>query len=96
MVARLRFKVHAVLQMEQRGLSVEDVRQGLKNGEDIESRPDDCPYPARLVLGMCRRGMLHVAVRDNLEDHEAIIETAYQPEPALWEPGFRTRRKDGR
>ena len=48
--------------------------------------------PARLVLGLCRLGALHVAVRDNIDDDEIIVETAYQPDPALWEPDFKTRR----
>lgn len=89
---KLRFKVHAILQMDERGLSVEDVKQALANGEDIESRPDEQPYPARLVLGWCRDGALHVAVRDNMVDDELIVETAYRPDPELWEPDFRTRR----
>lgn len=92
----LRFRVHAILQMEQRGLSTEDIRQALDNGEDIESRPDEHPYPARLVLGLCRIGHIHVAVRDNIEDDEIIVETAYLPDPALWEPGFRKRRRKAR
>jgi hypothetical protein len=75
-MARLRFKVHAIIQMDERGLSVEDVRMALDNGEDIENRPDDHPHPARLVLGLCRLGVLHVAVRDNIEDDEIIVETA--------------------
>ena len=92
-MARLWFKVHAVIQMDERGLSVEDVRTALDNGEDIESRPDEHPYPARLVLGLCRSGAIHVAVRDNIEENEIIVETAYQPDPELWEPDFKTRRK---
>ena len=92
-MARLRFRIHAILQMEERDLTVEDVRTALENGEDIESRPDDDPYPARLVLGLCRVGVLHVAVRDNIEDDEIIVETAYVPDPALWEPGFKKRRR---
>ncbi|MGI8810447.1 MAG: hypothetical protein ACR2KK_21860 [Acidimicrobiales bacterium] len=27
------------------------------------------------------------------KDDEIIVETAYQPDPALWEPDFKTRRK---
>jgi hypothetical protein len=92
-VARIWFRVHAVIQMDERGLTVEDVRMALDNGEDIESRPEEVPYPARLVLGLCRLGPLHVAVRDNMDADEIIVETAYQPDPALWEPGFKTRRK---
>jgi Domain of unknown function (DUF4258) len=92
-MARLRFKVHAIIQMDERGLGVEDVRMALDNGEDIENRPDDHPYPARLVLGLRRLGVLHVAVRDNIAEDEIIVETAYRPDPALWEPDFKTRRK---
>ena len=60
-MSSLRFKVHAIIQMEERGLATEDILQALDNGEDIESRPDEQPYPARLVLGLvasappCRR-----------------------------------------
>ncbi len=90
---RLRFRVHAILQMEERGLTVADIRVVLDNGEDIEARPDDEPYPARLVLGACRLGFLHVAVRDNIDDDEIVVETAYQPDPALWEPDLKRRRK---
>jgi hypothetical protein len=92
-VSKLRFKVHAIIQMEERGLSVEDIRTALANGEDIEARPDEAPYAARLVLGMCRLGALHIAVRDNIEDDETVVETAYQPDPVLWEPDFKTRKK---
>lgn len=91
-MSELRFKVHAIIQMEERGLTVEDIRTALANGEDIEARPDEEPYPARLVLGLCRIGALHVAVRDNIEDDETVVETAYQPDPVLWEPDFKTRR----
>lgn len=91
-MSKLRFKVHAIIQMEERSLTVEDIRTALDNGEDIESRPDENPYPARLVLGFCRLGAVHVAVRDNMEDDEIVVETAYQPDPVLWEPDLKTRR----
>jgi len=29
---------------------------------------------------------------DNIDDDEIIVETAYLPDPALWEPDFKTRR----
>ena len=92
-MTQLRFRVHAVIQMEERGIAVADVRAALGNGEDIEVRPDEHPYPARLVLGMCANGSLHVAVRDNLAADETIVETAYWPDPTLWEPGYRVRRR---
>ena len=48
------------------------------------------------MLGTCRLGSLHVAVRDNIDDDEIVVETAYLPDPALWEPDFRRRRKKSR
>ena len=89
----LRFKIHAILQMDERGITVADIRHVLSNCVDIESRPDDRPYPARLVLGFCAAGAVHVAVRDNLADDATIVETAYWPDPLLWEPDHRTRRR---
>jgi len=79
--------------MDERAITVADVREALDNGEDIESRPEDEPYPARLVLGSTTSGPLHVAVRDNMADDEIIVETTYRPDPELWEPGFKTRRR---
>lgn len=95
-MSTLHFRVHAILQMEVRGLTVEDVRFALEDGEDIESRPEEHPYPARLVLGWCKGGPLHIAVRDNIEKDEIIVETAYTPDPVLWEPDLRTRRRKHR
>ena len=79
--------------MEEREISVEQVRDALDNGEDIETRPGDHPYPARLVLGFCPSGALHIAVRDNMLDNETIVETVYWPDPVLWEAGFKARRR---
>ncbi|MGH9069431.1 MAG: DUF4258 domain-containing protein [Acidimicrobiales bacterium] len=91
-MSRLVFRVHAILAMEERGIAVQDVHSAVDNGEDIESRPDETPYPARLVLGYGRLGPLHVAVRDNIDLDEIIVETVYQPDPMLWEPDHKTRR----
>ncbi len=90
----IRFKVHAIVQMEEREISIEQVRQALDNGEDIETRPRDHPYPGRLVHGYCPAGALHIAVRDNMADDETIVETVYWPDPLLWELGFKTRRRN--
>jgi hypothetical protein len=93
-VTLVRFKVHAIIQMEERDISVEQIHQALDNGEDIEARPDEHPYPARLVLGYCPAGPLHIAVRDNIADDETVVGTVYWPDPLLWEPGFKTRRRN--
>ena len=35
----------------------------------------------------------HVVVADNEDDGETIVVTVYEPDPALWQPGLRRRRR---
>ena len=91
-VTRLVFRVHAVQRMFERQLSVEDVRQALASGENIEEYPNDRPYPSRLVLGWCESRPLHVVVADNADDGELIVITVYEPDAALWSDDLRRRR----
>jgi hypothetical protein len=86
------FRVHALQRMFERRITAEDVRSILETGETIERYADDAPYPSRLVLGWRDVRPFHVVVAENLEGNELIVISVYQPDPALWEPGF-TRRK---
>ena len=86
------FRMHAIQRMFQRGISVDDVRHVLASGEVVEDYPDDTPYPSRLVLGWCEAHPIHVVVADDAETKETIVITAYEPDPAQWEPGFRRRK----
>ena len=79
--------------MFQRGITEADVREILTAGETIERYSGDTPYPSRLVLGWCRGRPLHVVVADNAEVQETIVITVYEPDPRLWEPEFRRRRR---
>lgn len=89
---RLVFRVHAIQRMYQRSISEEEVRTVLASGETVEDYPDDTPYPSRLMLGWHRSRSLHVVVADNSEDQENIIITAYEPDPAEWEPDLKRRK----
>jgi hypothetical protein len=93
MAARFAFRIHAVQRMSERGISEQDVREILSAGESIEEYPDAIPYASRLVLGWCRGRPLHVVAAENAEAHETIVITVYDPDPTLWEPGFRQRRR---
>ena len=93
MADRLVFRVHAVQRMYERRISERDVREILTAGETIEQYPDDTPYPSRLVLGWCLGQPIHLVVADNTEAHEIVVITVYEPDPTLWEPGFRQRRR---
>ena len=78
--------------MFERGISPEDVRHALDEGQTIERYPDTLPYASRLVLGWCGGRPLHVVTADGPEDEEIIVVTVYEPDPTRWEAGF-TRRK---
>ena len=86
------FRIHALRRMFERSISVADIRHVLGTGETIEDYPEDTPYPSRLVLGWCRRRPLHVVVADNAKGGETIVVTAYEPDPAQWQPDFKRRR----
>ena len=93
MAVRLVFRIHAVQRMSERGISVRDVRDILSGGETIEGYPDDTLYASRLVLGWCRGRPLHVVAAENAGAQETIVITVYDPDPTLWEPDFRQRRR---
>ncbi len=79
--------------MFQRRIGVADVREVVERGETIEGRPDDLPYPSRLVLGFVEGRPLHVVVAEDVGASVAIVVTVYEPDRALWRPGFKRRRK---
>ena len=93
MAVRLVFRVHAVQRMSESEITERDVRDILYGGETIEAYPDDTPYPSRLMLRWCRGRPLHVVAAKNAQAQETIVITVYDPDPTLWEPGFRQRRR---
>lgn len=89
---RLAFRVHAIQRMFERQVVGADVRRAAEQGETIEARPDDRPYPTRLMLGWQGSRPLHVVVADNVADNEVVVIAVYEPDLERWAPGFRGRR----
>ena len=87
------FRVHAIRRMFQRQINTEDARHVLATGETIEEYPEDLPYPSRLVLGRKGDRPIHVVVAEDRETGEIIVLTAYQPDPAQWDPEFKRRAR---
>jgi hypothetical protein len=78
--------------MYERGITADDVREVVESGEAIEMYPEDLPYPSRLMLGWRGTRPIHVVVAENQEEDEVVVVTVYEPEEALWAPGFRRRK----
>ena len=93
MPAKLVYRVHALRRMFVRSIAASEVRTVIEQGATIERYPNDTPYPSRLLLGFVGGRVLHVVVADNEDDDETIVVTVYEPDPALWQPGFRRRRR---
>lgn len=74
------------------GISEVGVRQVLHDGEVIEQRPDEQPFPVRLVLGWVESRPIHVVAAFDDAGATVVVITVYQPDPRRWTDGFRRRR----
>ncbi len=90
---RIIFRIHAIERMFERRVSVENVRQVLQRGETIEDYSDEMPFPSRLISGGRGNRPLHVVVAENASEGEALIITAYEPDPAQWKSNARERKR---
>lgn len=88
---RLIFRKHALQRMFQRSISTADVAAVLTEGKCIIDYPEDTPYPSRLMLGWRGERPIHIVAADTPEN-ETIVITVYEPDPALWEPGFERKK----
>jgi len=86
------FRTHALRRMFERGITIDDVRHVVTTGKVIKDYPDDIPYPSRLLLGWRGQRPLHVVCADDNATGQAIIITAYEPDPAQWEPDFERKK----
>jgi hypothetical protein len=90
---KLVYRVHALRRMFVRSITAAEVRTVIEQGQTSERYPADAPYPSRLLLGLVGGRALHVVIAENADDDETIVVTVYEPDPALWQPGFRRRRR---
>ena len=89
---QLVFRIHALRQMFQRRISDSEIQEILAGGVIIENYPDDTPYPSCLVSGIVNRRPIHVVMAYNNVEREAIVITAYEPDPEVWSENFTRRR----
>jgi hypothetical protein len=89
-----RLTKHATIVRFERGIDLSEMEQVLLHGQIIEHDADAEPYPSCLVLGWLESGdPLHVVCsRGDIEPALRIV-TLYEPDDALWESDYKTRRK---
>ncbi|HIE53205.1 MAG TPA: DUF4258 domain-containing protein [Armatimonadetes bacterium] len=90
---RYRLTKHATIVRIERGITIAEIEPALLNGEIIERYPDAQPYPSCLVLDWLASGdPLHIVCsRGDVEPALRIV-TLYEPEDALWESDYKTRK----
>ena len=88
----IQFSQHAFRRMFERAFTPHEVREAITTGEEIADYPDDKPYPSCLVLAFVGTRAIHVVVARDPVTGVCRVVTVYQPDPALWNTDFRTRR----
>jgi hypothetical protein len=90
---RIRWTMHVLQRLQQRNISIADVKTAIADGELIEHYPEDFPHPSCLILGFPKLDLpLHVVCGVTSED--ACIITAYVPSEEEWYNNY-TLRKGG-
>ncbi len=85
------FRAHTLRRMIERGISPEEIREALTDGEVIEEYAEE-PLPGRLVLADVGGRPLHVVAAEDVDNDQTIVLTVYEPDPARWEADWKTRR----
>lgn len=94
-VASDRYEIsqHAEKERRNDSLSIADLETAVQTGEIIEPYPDDPRGASYLVFGWVRDGRpVHLVVGFLPRECVRII-TVYVPDPAKWEPDWKTRKR---
>ena len=87
------WRKHTLEKMITRNISRAEVLEVIEKGEVIQRYDYDKPFPSALVLGFPSARPIHVVVAFDEENLEAFIITVYEPDLAIFEPDFKTKRK---
>lgn len=87
------FTEHALIEMDNDAMEIEDVMRIAENGMLVEDYPNDRPYPSTLELGKAaapNNYSIHVVSAISPEGRIHVI-TAYIPNPSKWDITFTER-----
>ena len=82
---------HAKFRLEERGISMEDIKSAVQTGEIITRYEDDKPFPSCLLLGATDRSK-YIHIVASIDNGYLYIITAYYPSENVWESDLKTRK----
>ncbi len=86
------YSTHAVKRMLEKDVSTFEVEQTVLYGEIVQYYDDDTPYPSKLLFKFVSERPIHVVTSQNTDTKECIIITCYEPDKALWNIDFKTKK----
>lgn len=89
---KIKWSVHTVARIQERGIDRADILHCLEKGEVIEEYPKDFPNPSCLVFGYTlKQKVLHVVA--GCDGENVYIITAYYPNTDKFEADLKTRKE---
>ena len=83
---------HALERLQERDITVDDVKNCIVNGEIIEEYPDDFPHPSALIFGHdLNEKVIHVVC--GVDERFLYLITAYVPTTTKFLADLKTRRE---
>ena len=90
---KILWTTHALERLQERDISVDDVKHCIMNGEIIEEYPNDFPNPGALIFGYDLKGkIIHVVC--GIDENFLYLITAYVPTTKKFLDDLKTRRQN--
>lgn len=84
---------HCLNRLNQRNISIADIKQAVNNGKIVEYYYDDYPYPSCLIAGYkINNTIIHIVC--GINENIVHMITAYYPDDTRWEKDMEIRRKE--
>lgn len=91
--SKIKWSQHCLELMQERDISIKDVKSCIAHGEIIEDYPDDFPNPSCLIFGYTiYNKVIHVVV--GKDDKHIWVITAYYPSIDRFNSDLKTRREN--
>ena len=89
--SNIKWSKHCLERMQERDISIADVKSCLQTGEIIEDYPNDFPHPSCLIFGHTKEDkILHIVVGS--DSNRLWVRIAYAPSTDNLEKDLKTRK----